>query len=203
MSKTAKNAISMQISGQFLGVKIHTGNRDVYNTIRYMNRKINYKARNLLAELRPLFTKRIKVAVKVGLKTRLRRGYVSLGLKGTYDLESEAHGTHKPHKQIRYPLSRIVDKGTSYQVVTKGASFGVNIRVHRSRNGYMNFHNKMKRVPRISTVWNRLDATCLPFVSGGYQADIYEEWLESLSKDLMGLLSDHLQGKRASRDAVT
>jgi len=203
MSKTAKSAISMQISGQFLGVKIHTGNRDVYNAIRYMNRKTNYKARNLLAELRPLFTKKIKTSVALTLKTRLRKGYAGAGIKGAFDLESQTHGTHKPHAHIKFPLSRIIDKGMSYRVVTKGATFGVNIRVHRSRNGYMNFHNSMKRVPRISTVWERLDATCLPFVSGGHQSEIYEEWLSNLSEQLMDILSAHLQGKRASRDAVT
>lgn len=202
MSKTAKSAITMQISGQFLGVKVHTGNRDVYNAIRYMNRKTQYKANNLLRELRPLFTKKLKMNIRF-LQNRLQRGYQGTDLTGTHYLEGRPHGTHKPHKHISDPLSRIVSRGTSYQVVVSGNSFGVNIRPYRGRNGYINFHNSMKRVPRISTVWERLDATCLPFVRDGYQQAIYERWLDDLTKALSRILMAHLEGKRASRDAVT
>lgn len=197
-SKTAQNAISMQIDGNFLGVKVHTGQRDVYNTIRFMNRKTSYKAKNLLRELRPIFNERLKRRIP-RLRHQLRFGYKSE--LGAFHLENRVHGKHRPHEQIREPLGRIIDRGTSYQLTSSGNNFGVTIRIHNSRNSHINFHRDMPRVPRISTVWNRLDATCLPFVEEGYQATIYNIWLENTAKTLLKDLENHLQNKRMSRDA--
>lgn len=199
MSKTAKSPITMKISGQFLGVKVNTSNREVYNVIRYMSRKISYRSRDLLGELRPLFNKRIKARIPK-LKHQLTYGYRKT--IGTHQLENRVHGKHRPHEQIREPLGRIINRGMSFQLVSVGGDFGLRINVYKSRNSQLNFHNKMSRVPKTSTVWSRLDATCLPFVREGHQEEIYRIWLENTAKTLLKDLRAHLEGKRASRDEV-
>lgn len=197
MSKTEGSAISMKISGQFLGVKVLTSHRDVRNVIRYMNRKTSYRSRDLLGELRPLFNERIKKRIPK-LKEQLRFGIRNK--LGAYQLEQRVGKNHRPHEQIREPLGRIINRGMSFQLVSVSNSFGLNIRVHDSRNGQLNFHNNMPRTPRTSTVWSRLDATCLPFVREGYQEEIYKTWLEYTARTLLKDLERHLQGKRLSRD---
>ena len=178
-------AFSVKITGNFLGLKVNTSSNDVRNGWRRILRRQPMSREALLRDLRPLFKRRMEKRIP-----KLIRG-LTRGIRdaqGTMRMEETFHGSHKPHRQIRNPLTRIVEQGTTYKAFIRGDKIGVDIRVHNTRRRNINFHTDMKKVPRVSTVWNRLDATCLPFVTSGNRDKVVQRWLEytkiGLAQDL-------------------
>lgn len=190
MSKRA-SAFSVRISGNFLGIKVNTSSNDVRNGWRRVMRRMPMSRNQLLAELRPLFKRRLERRVPA-LVRGLTRGIRDA--QGTRQLENTFHGTHQPHMQIRNPLTLIVEQGSTYKVHAREDKIGIQIKIHGNRRRAINFHTDMKKVPRISTVWNRLDATCLPFVKDGHRDKVVQRWLEyskiGLRNDLRSYFSD-------------
>ena len=96
-------------------------------------------------------------------------------VEGLANYESTDHGTHRPHKDIPDPLSRLVNnKGLRIVFKKKANRFTILSDFKNTRNGLINFHNKMRKVPRASTLATRLDQTCLPFVRSGLYGDLME-----------------------------
>lgn len=205
MSKRAASPVSCRVSGDFLGVKVHTSNNSVRSSMAYVNRRINFSNARLFRELKTIFNERFRKRIPK-LKHQLRFGYK--GLFGTLQLESRPHNhdrpqsNHRPHIQIREPLGRIVDRGMSFKLEGKKNTYGVRMKVYDSRNSALNFHSDMSKVPKTSTVWRRLDATCLPFVEDGHQAAILENWLNLTTKTLIKDMDRFLKGKRISSSEV-
>lgn len=199
MSKRAASPVSSKISGNFLGFKVHTSNNSVRSAMSYVNRRMNYSTTRLFRDLKPIFNERISRRIPK-LKHQLRFGYKRLN--GTLQLELRSHENHHPHKQIKEPLGRIIHRGTSFKLEGKKNTYGVRIKVYDSRNAQLNFHNDMSKVPRTSTVWRRLDATCLPFVKDGHQEAIIENWLNLTTRTLIKDVERFLKGKRLSSSEV-
>lgn len=59
----------------------------------------------------------------------------------------------------------------------------------------------MSRVPKTSTVWKRLDATCLPYVTDGHRDAIIEQWLKNMERFVTERVLNYLegQGRKVSR----
>ena len=181
-------AFSIKTYGTFMGIKVNTTNKDFTKAMRISG----FSRSRILNTLRPMFKKRLENRIPK-LIEQLRNGVQ--GLPGTKVFESRSNEFgHRPHRDIPDPLSRIVQFGTSYKVVGKKDRLEVKIEPHKSRNANINFHNKMSKVPRISTVWSRLDETCLPFYTEGHHTDIYEYWLAWSRMGLYSVLYDFMNG---------
>lgn len=188
--------VQVRMSGTYFGVKVNTSSNQVRNAIKKISRQNKFNSAKLLNELRPIFKARLQKRIP---KLIFQLQFGAKGLLGTHQLEVRSHGKHKPHKQIREPLSRIVKFGTSYKVIYPNKStVGVQIKVHDRRNARLNFHNDMKKVPKISKVWSRLDATCLPFVSAGHRDQIIAQWLSFSMNAIMKDMNDYFLGKNVT-----
>ena len=186
-----KRPISVRMTGTYFGVKINTSSNEVRNAWRSINRRAKMSRSSLIRDLTKIFKSRLERRIPA-----LRRQLV-MGVRdarGTRFFEESSHGSHQPHRQIRNPLTAIVERGTAYKVNVKGDKVVVDVRVHSTRRRSINFHTDMKKTPRISTVWSRLDKTCLPFVSDGHRDKVIQRWLEysqaSLTKDLRAYFLD-------------
>jgi hypothetical protein len=186
-----KSPISVRMTGTYFGIKVNTSSKDVRNAWRAINRRAKMSRSTLLRDLTKILKNRLELRIPA-----LRRQLV-MGVRdarGTRFFEESSHGTHQPHRQIRNPLTRIINNGATYRVSIKGDKVKVDMSIHGTRRRAINFHNDMKKVPRISTVWSRLDATCLPFVKDGHRDKVIQRWLEysqaSIKRDLQSYFLD-------------
>jgi len=187
----SKPDFKVTTTGTFFGIKVNTTGGYLSKILR----RSDFKRDGLLKKIMPLFTKRLQKRIPK-LKEQLMNGLQ--GSIGTRRFESSVRGTHKPHRDIPDPLSRIIEKGTSFKLQTKKDRLQVLIKPHDRRNGYINFHGKMSKVPRISTVANRLDATCLPFWSNGHADAVYRKWLNYSRIGFYYALDDFVKGMDTS-----
>lgn len=189
----SKPDFSVKTYGTFIGIKVNSSGTDISRAMKITKFSRSY----ILNKLRPLFKQRLENRIPK-LIEQLQRGIQ--GLPGTRQFEKTSNEFgHRPHRDIPDPLSRIVAFGTSYKLKAKKDRLEVEIKPYNNRDGKINFHNKMPGVPRISTVWNRLDATCLPFFTKGYHTDIYVAWLGYSRIGLAYAIDDFLKGNTGSK----
>ena len=188
------SGFTVKINGSFMGVRANVSSNQFRNGWRQVQRKLPLSRDKLLSELRPIFKRRFErriPALKRGL------GYGIRDAMGTRRFEGTSHGTHQPHRDIRNPLTLIVDQGMTYKVAAFKQHISIELKVHNTRRAGINFHNSMKKVPRISTVWNRLDATCLPYVKEGHRDKVIQRWLEYTKIGLGQDLKNYFEVKKA------
>lgn len=195
----ARSTFAVKMHGNFMGVKVNVTGPSFRRNYAELSRIMQTSSSAMLKELMPLFERRLKDRIPK-LIEQLQRGVQ--GLRGTEYFENTPHGSHRPHRQIPNPLSLIVERGSSYKVLRTNDRLRVDIRPHATRRKEINFHKDMSSVPRISTVWNRLDATCLPYVKDGHRDAIVERWLEnsgiSLQSEFMKYMSDRRAALRST-----
>jgi len=187
----SREDFSIKVSGTLFGIKVNTTGPEISRILRNSGLKRN----TLLKKIMGLFKERLNKRLPK-LKEQLQKGVQ--GAKGTQWFESTSHESHGPHITIPNPLSRIVEKGMRFNLTTRKDKISVSAQFYNRRDSYINFHTKMKRVPRISTVAERLDATCLPFWSNGMADNIYKKWLEFSRIGLYYALDDFMRGINTS-----
>ena len=167
----SKEDFKISARGTFFGIKINTTGGEISRAMRASGLKRDQLLRRIMKLFRPRMEKRAKQIAE-----QLQKGIQEL--MGTEKFESSSHGSHSPHVTIPNPLSLIVSKGMRVDLKFKKDRISVSQKIYDRRDSNINFHTKMKVVPRISTVAQRLDATCLPFWRKGHATRIYERWLE-------------------------
>lgn len=189
----SRKDFALHTRGTWLGVKINTTG---FNFSQLMSKSKMGRA-NFLATIMPLFQKRIKKDRLPTLKDKLVNGGYK-GTIGTMEFENTAHGTHKPHYDNRNPISYIFKKHTRYSVLIDGDKLKVEMKLignGNKRDPKANFHYEMETVPRVSTVLNRLDATCLPYLKGGHRDKIMAIWVRYSIGALQSELKKFMQGR--------
>lgn len=191
----ARETWSVRMNGSFMGIKVNVSSKNFERSYKRLASLMSISKQELLRDLMKLFKRRLEKRVPK-LIEQLQDGVQ--GLVGTREFESVGRHSgkfkHRPHQQIPDPLTRIVERGTRYLVTAKRDRLRLDMRVYNTRRTALNFHTDMPKVPRISTVWSRLDATCLPFVKEGHRDAIIERWLFnsgiSLQSELMKYVKD-------------
>ena len=164
------------VSGMMYGVKINRKNSlDVLKT----------RTKQVQARMTRLAAETIERRINDGsYYEKLIKG--GKGVMGTKQFEETpmALGSfeHHPHKDVPNPLSLIVLYGLKV-TVRSFARKGVfaEAKVVQARFGFIKFFNT-KNTPRVSTIWQRLDQTCLPFVSNGNYEKLVAQWSRSTQR---------------------
>ena len=170
------HAFTVRTSGTYLGVKINSTSE----MFARLFKNASYNSRDqFLKDIMPVMEKRFKELVPK-YREQLVKGTTALGqdplvnvtggtrAEGLASYESHAHGTHRPHKQIPDPLTRLVsEKGMSVKIRTVRDTFQMQSNFKNTRTKYINFHHKMPNIPTAAKVARRFDETCLPFISSG------------------------------------
>lgn len=189
----SRESFKVKTTGTFFGIKVNSSG----TTFATAMKRASMSRGQLLNKLRPMFRQRLKNRLPK-LISQLQNGVQ--GRIGTvaFELQSNDSG-HKPHKHIPNPLTRIVKDGTKYTVTAKKDRLFVDIKIKNNRSRNINFHNKMKKTPKTSTVALRLDATCLPFYEEGHHTAIYEYWLDWSRMGLYKVVEDFMRGEDNSK----
>jgi hypothetical protein len=176
MSRRAKTSFKVRTRGTFLGIKINTSSKLFANEMA----KACYSSRQeFLKDVMPVAEARFKELVPK-LRVQLSTGVANISgeplvnvqgskrVEGLGSYESKSHGSHRPHKDIPDPLTRLVgERGMSVHIKRVSDRLELNTNFKNTRNGLLNFHGSMPKVPRASTLARRLDETCLPFIRDG------------------------------------
>jgi hypothetical protein len=188
----SRQSFKVKTTGTFFGVKVNSTGTAFASAMK----RASMSRGQLLNKLRPMFKKRLENRIPK-LIEQLQNGVQGRIGSIAFELRSNTSG-HKPHKHIPNPLTRIIKDGTRYKVLGKKDRIQVDIKLKNNRSRSINFHNKMKKTPKISTVALRLDATCLPFYKDGHHIDIYEYWLDWSRMGLYKVLEDFMRGEDTS-----
>lgn len=208
MPKRAKTAFRVTTRGTFLGVKINTSSTLFASEMA----DACYSSRaQFLKDVMPIAEKRFKelvpklrVQLSTGVKNirndpfvNVQAGQRAMGL-GEY--ESKSHGSHRPHKDIPDPLTRLVsDKGMSVNIKRVSDRLELHTKFKDSRNGLLNFHSSMPKVPRASTLARRLDETCLPFIRDGRFDKLLEIFGANASHSILWAIDKLLKDRNATK----
>lgn len=201
---TKPHAFKVVTQGTYLGVKINTTS----NMFARLYREASYESREaFLKDIMPIMEERFK-EILPKYRDQLVRGTTAFGqdplvnvrggatAKGLSEYESTAHGSHRPHRQIPDPLTRLVsEKGMSLKLKKVRDTFTLESTFKNTRNSYINFHSSMPKVPRASTVARRLDATCLPFISDGRFAELTEIYAANAAYSMSLTLAKHFESR--------
>lgn len=170
------HAFKVRTSGTYLGVKINSTSE----MFSRLFKDASYTSRDqFLKDIMPVMERRFKELVPK-YREQLVKGTTALGqdplvnvtggtrAEGLASYESHAHGSHRPHRQIPDPLTRLVsEKGMSVKIRRVRDTFQMQSNFKNTRSAFINFHTDMPKVPRASTVARRFDETCLPFIRSG------------------------------------
>lgn len=178
------------VSGMMYGVKINRKNS--LNVLKTRTRQVQARMTRLAAET---IERRINDR---SYHEKLKKG--GRGVEGTDKFESNPKAIgkykHTPHESIENPLTRIVDnalKVTAKSFARKGVE--VEAKISQERISIVRFYfpkpkedksgnlsSPLKKIPRASTVWKRLDETCLPFYSNGNYEKLVAQWSRSTQR---------------------
>lgn len=166
------------IKGMIYGVKVNRKNSlDVLKT----------RTTQVQARMTKVATQAVERRVKNGsFQEKLIKG--GKGVQGTEQFESTPafHGkyNHTPHEDVKDPLTRVINYGLKVTVKSL-ARKGVFAKAEISDNRITQvrfYDNQPGDHPKVSTVWDRLDKTCLPFVSNGNYEKLVKLWSRSTQR---------------------
>jgi len=203
----AKHAYSVKTKGNYLGVKINTTSKMFSKMIK----DASYDSREaFLKDVMPVMDKRFR-EILPKYRAQLIKGTTAFGgdpllnvkggkrAEGLASYESKAHGSHRPHKQIPDPLSRLVsEKGMSIKLKRVRDKFELKTNFKRTRRHYINFYKTMPSLPRASTVARRFDETCLPFIRSGRFEELTEIYAANAAYSLSMAVIKHLNDRGVS-----
>ena len=156
-----------------------------------------------LDDMSKLLRNRVESRIPL-LKENLKQG-VPGGI-GTIEFESTSHGKHRPHKDIPNPLSLIIDHGMKYWVFGRLGEIKIDVSVYNTRKRQINFHKKMGKTPKVSTVLKRFDETCLPYIQSGNMGKISDYWttntFRAFNRDLNKYIKNKNKALIESRDGT-
>ncbi len=188
----SRRDFAVKTSGMFFGIKVNTSGTNFAKIMR----KSPMGRPSFLKHIMPLFSQMIRKKRIPELRRRMVNGYS--GAMGTRQFENTSHGTHKPHEFIPNPISQILgsNKYTHYGVKVDGDKLSISMSLRNGgqmRSRAINFHIDMERIPRVATVLERLDATCLPYIRDGHRDDILKIWLRYSQNTLTARLKKYMR----------
>ena len=195
-----RESITMRSKGNFLGYNVNT-------TGHLFPRKVAKVLRstrsNILKDLRKMLKKRVRDRIPK-LRTQLRQGFKGGNFRGTpikrvegtEKFETTVRGSHTVHIDITNIWSRLVStRGMYVKVFDAASGISVSTDFYHRRDEYIKFYfTDGGTTPRISTVAERLDDTCLRFIENGNFDLILSQWgmfnLITLEGDIIDYLED-------------
>lgn len=183
-----RSSFQYETRGLFFGVKI---NRRGPNFKKAIQGALP-DGKEFLDDMSKLLRNRIESRLP-RLRENLKNG--SPGTIGAIQFESTSHGKHRPHKDIPNPLSLIIDHGMKYRVHGRLGEIKLDVTVYNSRKRQINFHKKMGKTPKVSTVLKRFDETCLPYIKSGNMTKIADYWTANTFRAFNRDLNRYIKNK--------
>ena len=182
MSRFKGSGLEVQTRGRLLGYELNT--KDLITSSERLQAVMRGAKGSFTRDMNRILKAKVKDRIPA-LREKLQEGYKggfiggkALKAMGTKDFEMKEQGTHTRHKDIPDIWSRLVSKkGMNVKIMGTGGRVTIKTSFKNSRRRDVMFYDiEQGKVPRMSTVARRLDATCLPFLQNGMFADILESW---------------------------
>jgi len=176
------SGLEVQMRGNILGYELNT--KDLITTSERLQSVMNSAKGSFAKDMNRILRAKVKEkipALRQKLQDGYKGGYIggqSLKAMGTKEFEMKEQGTHTKHIDIPDIWTRLVSKkGMNIKILGTGSRVTIKTSFKESRRRDVMFYDiEQGKVPRMSTVARRLDATCLPFLQNGMFAKILESW---------------------------
>tara|TARA_Y100001937_G_C7054216_1_gene300610 strand:- start:237 stop:863 length:627 start_codon:yes stop_codon:yes gene_type:complete len=182
MSRFKGSGLEVKMRGRLLGFELDTN--DLISSSDRLRVVMRSAKGSFVKDMNRILRAKVKDRIPA-LREKLQEGYKGgyiggkvLKAMGTKDFEMKEQGSHTRHKDIPDIWSRLVSKkGMNIKILGTGSKVTVKTSFKDSRRRDVMFYDiEQGKVPRMSTVATKLDATCLPFIQNGMFADILDSW---------------------------